>query len=164
MTVYQFVFQPTTRAPSIRDDGPEQVLATGTLAECQQAWRDNVTGHYRDYEQCESIGLLYNLGNIYSFHQGGSGSYSIRMAPELTENPTYEVRPAADATWTPAGETLAEAEVAMRRMGKGPSDLLVLRNNFNNSLFVYETNNLGYLTPKGTYEQFYGSTPRGAVS
>lgn len=156
MTPYQFTFQPT-------DNGPLEVLATGTLAECQFAWTATVTGFYsQDYTKCPTIGLLAKLGHLYSFHEGGKGSYRISLAPELTENPTYEVRPASHATWTPAGETLAEAEVAMRRMGKGPSDLLILRNNFNNSLFVYETNSLGYLTPKGTYEQFYGNTPRGA--
>jgi hypothetical protein len=157
MTIHQFVFQPTTRGPNIRDDGPEQVLATGTLAECQQAWRDTVTGHFRDYEQCVSFGLLYSLGNICSFHQGGKGSYTIRLAPELTENPTYEVRPASDTDWTAAGNTMHEAEAQLARMGKSAGRLLVLRNNFNGSQAVYEANEVGWLDFKGTYENFYGS-------
>jgi hypothetical protein len=156
MPIHQFVFQPTTRGPNIRDDGPEQVLTTGTLEQCQAAWSSTVTGHYRGFEKCPAIGLLADLGNRYSFHQGGKGSYTIRVMPELTENPVYEVRPANETDWRPAGDSLEEAEVVLRRMGTGAGRLLVLRNNFNGSLAVYEANDLGWMDFKGTYESFYG--------
>ena len=158
MTVYQFIFQPTAGGTvNIHDDGPEQVLATGTIEECQRAWQDTVTGHYRNYLACPSIGLLADKGNIYSFHEGGKGSYSIRLAPELTVDPTYEVRPADSTEWTPAGHTMNECEALMRRMGNGAGRLLILRNNFNGSQAVYEANDIGWMSFKGTFESFYGS-------
>lgn len=158
MTIYKFTFQATTPGINSRDTGPLQVLATGRLDECQQAWRDTVTGYYRDYTKCPSIGLLASKGYVFGFHEGGKGSWSISLAPELTKDPTYEVRPAVSVDdWTPAGHTMAEAEALMRHMGEGSSRLLILRNNFNGSQFVYEANGLGYLDGKGTYESFYGS-------
>jgi hypothetical protein len=129
---------------------------TGTLAECITAWEETVRGFYRDYTKCPSIGLLAQKGNVYSYHHGGKGSYTIRIAPELTENPTYEVSPGLFDTPTPAGHTIAEAEVVMRRMGEGPGRLLILTNRENGSRYVYEANSLGYLDSKGTYERFFG--------
>lgn len=82
----------------------------------------------------------------------------------MASSSTYEVRRAADhgGSWTRAGETFEEAEQAMGALYKdGPSTLVLLKNNFNQSVTVYEVLPPAFQGPeyhpfpRGSYDSFY---------
>lgn len=61
--------------------------------------------------------------------------------------------------WSPAGETVAEAETAVQTLNDRAqsSTIVLLRNNFNGTVTVFETFNLGGPTNHGSYQRFYGT-------
>jgi hypothetical protein len=165
MTMFKLTWAPYVYTNGYEQTGEEQVLATGTEEECRAAW-DRFVSEQRFYgvdktpDKYASVGLLAKLGTLFSISVGRMGRLVLSLAPELTRNPVFEVRPAAERdAWVPAGDTQAEAEVTMRRMGDGPGRLLILRNNGIGELSVWQANSLGYLDFKGTHEQFYGTRP-----
>ena len=164
MTMHKLTWTPYVRLAEgwPLSDGTPEVLATGTLEECKAAWTAKATElrlsvESRDPDRYGAIGLLAKKGTIAALSVIGRGSLDLSLAPELTEDAVFEVRPAAERdAWVPAGSTQVEAEVTMRRMGDGPGRLLILRNNGIGELTVWQANSLGYLDFKGTHEQFYG--------
>ncbi len=77
---------------------------------------------------------------------------------------TYEVRPVIErgGEWQPAGEELAEAEEVMKGLYDRTGDfhLVLLRNNFNGGVYVYQVDSPIFNArpfPMGTYEDFYGA-------
>jgi hypothetical protein len=75
---------------------------------------------------------------------------------------TYEVKRAGRLDWSPAGETVEEAETAVQTLNDRaqPSTIVLLRNNFNGSVTVFETFNLGRPTNHGPYQRFYATERR----
>lgn len=164
-SIFKLVFTPYMYEGGFERKGTPETLAAGTLEKCRSAWTTFVTnGHFYGVEatpeRYEAIGLLHKLGVRYSVSIGRTGLLALWTAPELVEDPSYSVRPAAERdAWVSAGDTLEDAETVMRNMGESDSRLLILRNNENGALAVYQANGLGYLDFKGTHEQFYGVRP-----
>lgn len=161
-TPFTLTFMPDQRSEGFERAGRPLRLDKGTLEKCMKGWGRFVSanGFYgvdTDPSRYEAIGLVAKLGTRFSLHIGGHGRLAVSVAPDLTVDPTYEVRPAAERDgWVPAGHTIDDAEIQMRRMGDGPARLLILRNNENGALAVYQANRLGYLDFKGSHDSFYG--------
>jgi hypothetical protein len=71
---------------------------------------------------------------------------------------TYEIKRPGDASWQDAGETIDEAEAAMRARNDRfqPSTIVYCRNNFNGSVTVFEVGSLS-IGNRGSYQRFYAT-------
>lgn len=72
---------------------------------------------------------------------------------------TYEIkRPGGQ--WSPAGDDIETAEAAVKGLNdrSQPSTIVWVRNNFNGSVTVFETQSIGPVGNRGSYQRFYGTT------
>lgn len=98
----------------------------------------------------------------YEKTEGGDVDTTKAASLRTSAAPTYEARGAGDwdGKWVPAGESFEEAEQVMKGLyAGGQSTLVLLKNNFNQSMTVFEVAPPVFDArphPMGNYEQFYG--------